>query len=126
VVSGRCDIKNPDRGVALLQTTTAFAWTPEQVRVLETVDFDRQPPGTVLRDFETLLDLLGDSGLPLTPAQRFTMKSLETINRNLTHPLDLRLQRAAQQSYPHINGLYLLLRASGLSLVDTPKQYGEW
>ncbi len=101
-----------------MQTTTTFAWTPEQVRVLEAMNFDQQPPGTVLRDFETLLGLLGDSGLPLTPAHRFTMQALETINRNLVRPLDLRLQRAAQQSYPHINGLYLLLRASGLSLVD--------
>lgn len=85
----------------------------------ETHDFERQPPGTILRDFETLLNLIGDQGMPVTPAYVFAMSSLETINRSLSHPLELHLKRASQKSYPAINGLYLLVRATGLSSIDT-------
>jgi hypothetical protein len=93
-------------------------WTPSRIRVLETQDFKQRSPGTVVQDFETLLSLMGDQGLPVTPSHLLAIKSLETINRRLTHPLDLGLKRAVQKSYPPINGLYLLLRATGLALID--------
>jgi hypothetical protein len=90
---------------------------------LDAPDFQRQAPGTILRDFDALLDLIGDPGLPVTPGHLLTLKTLETINQRLTHPLELGLKRAIQKSYPHINGLYLLLRSSGLALIDTaPKK----
>ncbi|NEX19467.1 plasmid pRiA4b ORF-3 family protein [Thiorhodococcus mannitoliphagus] len=86
---------------------------------LDTPDFERQPPGSILHDFEALLGLIGDQGLPVTPGHQFAMKTLESINQHLTHPLELGLKRAMQKSYPHINGLYLVLRASGLAWIDT-------
>jgi Plasmid pRiA4b ORF-3-like protein len=97
----------------------AFELTPTQTNLLEAQDFERRAPGTLLRDFEALLNLIGDQGMPVTPAHLFAMNCLEAINRNLTYPLELRLKRAMQKSYPHINGLYLLLRASGIGLIDT-------
>lgn len=42
---------------------------------------------------------------------------LSEINARLTHPLQLGLKRPQQKSYPHIHGLYLLVRASGLTYV---------
>jgi len=107
----------------LVEKDHAFEWTPVQINLLEAQDFEHQAPGTILRDFEALLSLIGDQGMPVTPAHLFAINGLETINRNLTHPLELRLKRPIQKSYPHINGLYLLLRATGISLVDTqPKK----
>ena len=51
------------------------------------------------------------------------MNRLETINRRLTQPVELPLKRPVQKSYPHINGLYLVLRAVGIGLIDTqPKK----
>lgn len=93
--------------------------TPMPIKVFETQDFEQRAPGTILQDFEALLGLMGDQGLPVTPAHLLALSCLETINRSLTHPLELRLKRAVQKSYPYINGLYLLLRASGLTLIDT-------
>ncbi|MBK1723614.1 IS1096 element passenger TnpR family protein [Thiocystis violacea] len=92
---------------------------PTSTHPLEAPDFERQPPGSILRDFDALLDLIGDQGLPLTPGHLFAMKTLESINQRLTHPLELGLKRAMQKSYPHINGLYLVLRATGLAWIDT-------
>jgi len=101
-----------------LKTSRALKLTPFQIRLFETRDFEQRAPGTVLQDFETLLHLIGDHGLQATPSHLFAIKSLETINRSLTHPLELGLKRAMQKSYPPINGLYLLLRATGLALID--------
>ncbi len=97
----------------------AFELMPAQTKRLEAQDFERRAPGTLLQDFETLLSLIGDQGMAVTPAHFFAMSCLETINRSLTHPVELRLKRAAQKSYPYLNGLYLLLRATGISWIDT-------
>jgi hypothetical protein len=72
-------------------------------------------PGTILRDFDALLDYLGGRGLPVTGAHQVTKGVLPEINARLTHPLQLDLKRPQQKSYPHIHGLYLLARASGLA-----------
>lgn len=94
-----------------------FDLTPAQRQLLSAQDFEQQAPGTVLGDFAALLDLIGEAGLPVTPAHQLAMSCLETINRRLAQPLELRLKRAMQKSYPPINGLYLLLRATGLGLI---------
>jgi hypothetical protein len=93
--------------------------TTQKNRLLEAQEFSQEGPGTIVRDFEMLLNLIGDQGLPATPAHQLALKNLEMINQRLTHPLELKLKRALQKSYPHINGLYLLLRASGLGVIDT-------
>ena len=94
-----------------------------QIKLLEAQEFEHRSPGTILRDFETLLGIIGEQGLPVTAAHLFAMSVLETINQHLTHPLELRLKRPMQKSYPHINGLYLLLRATEIGLIDTqPKR----
>ena len=105
--------------VSPMTKTPTLARTSTPSRQLDAPDFERQPPGTILRDFDALLGLIGDQGLPITPGHLFAMKTLETINERLTHPLELRLKRAMQKSYPHINGLYLVLRASGLARIET-------
>ena len=46
------------------------------------------------------------------------MSALAELNARLSKPLRILLRRPQQKSYPHINGLYLLLRASGLSLIE--------
>lgn len=102
-----------------MKTAQSFDFTPVQRQLLAAQDFERRPPGTILRDFEALLSLIDDAGLPVTPAHLFAMSSLETINRRLAQPLELRLKRAPQKSYPPINGLYLVLRATGLGQIET-------
>jgi hypothetical protein len=102
----------------LMKKRHAFELTPAQITLFEAQDFEHRAPGTLLQDFEILLRLIGDQGMVVTPAHLFTMRCLETINRSLTHPLELCLKRAAQKSCPYINGLYLLLRATGIGLID--------
>jgi hypothetical protein len=79
---------------------------------------DERGPGTVLADFETLLSIVGQDGIPVSGKHELLpMKSLAQLNARLTHPIETGLKRPQQKSYPHINGLYLLLRATGLARV---------
>ena len=92
--------------------------TPEQQRILTSQVIDEHQPGTILRDFETLLTVIGDEGTAVSQKnQILPMNTLVALNAQLTHPIQLGLKRPVQQSYPHIDALYLLLRAAGLGLI---------
>jgi hypothetical protein len=75
-------------------------------------------PGTILQDFQTLLDFIGEKGISVSGKQHvLPMKSLAELNQQLSKPIQTNLKRPQQKSYPPINGLYLLLRASGLGQI---------
>jgi hypothetical protein len=76
-------------------------------------------PGTILKDFNAVLDLIGPDGLETNGKYHFLpMRRLPELNARLSKPMAMTLQRPAQKSYPSIHGLYLLLRASGLAFVQ--------
>ncbi len=69
-------------------------------------------PGTVLRDFETLLNFIGDSGVRSTGKYHLLpMAGLATLDEQMAAPVRPRLERPQQFAFPQIHGLYLLLRA---------------
>jgi hypothetical protein len=76
----------------------------------------------MLADFETLLKIVGEAGMPATATHLLPLSSLDFINRSLSHPIEIPLARPQQRSYPHIDGLYLLLRASGLGHITVAKR----
>lgn len=93
--------------------------TPDQRQTLSNQIIDENGPGTILRDFDTLLDFIGPAGVEVGGKhQLLPMKRLGELNARLTHPIEIDLKRPMQKSYPPINGLYLLIRASGLAPVE--------
>lgn len=38
--------------------------TPAELKLLQTRDFSQNPPGTILRDFDALLDFIGTGRVP--------------------------------------------------------------
>lgn len=84
-------------------------------QVLADIPIDPQTH-PVLRDFATLLDFVRRERPPLTKGGQFPMAVLEPINGLLSRQTEHGLKRPSQKSFPHIAGLYLLLRASGLVL----------
>src|SRR5215472_9566700 len=109
---------------------------PEHKRTLQSLVIDNSHPGDILPDFEAVLNLIKESGLPLTASEQLPMSTVQDINARLARPLQVSLQRPQQKSYPPIHGLYLLVRASGLtrlesvgkkpSLVLDNDMYGQW
>ena len=47
----------------------------------------------------------------------FPLQLLRELNQRLTHPVELDLKRPVQKSFPPLNGLYLLLRTTGLGQI---------
>jgi hypothetical protein len=78
-----------------------------------------ESPGTILKDFATLLDFIGPEGIETSGKYGFLpLRLLPELNARLRKPVALDLKRPQQKSYPPIHGLYLLLRASGLAYVQ--------
>jgi hypothetical protein len=85
-------------------------------QLLQQQAIDEKGPGTVLADFETLLRFIGPDGVPVSGKYGLLpMRSLAQLNSQLARPIEIGLKRPQQKSYPHIHGLYLLLRATGLA-----------
>ncbi len=68
--------------------------------------------------FEAFLRFFAERETPVTGTHQLPRRLLPEINARLAHPLALGLQRPQQKSYPHIHGLYLLVRASGLTCLE--------
>lgn len=85
---------------------------------LQNLPSDSPPSNTILRDFEMFLDYIQTNHIAVTKTEQLPLKTIKTINERLTQPLEIGLKRPTQKSYPHINGLYLLARASGLIITQ--------
>ncbi|MHC1770062.1 MAG: hypothetical protein AB9869_38240 [Verrucomicrobiia bacterium] len=84
-------------------------------RVLTEQTISMESPGTILRDVQTLIDLIGPEGIPTKSKQgNPPTAALPEINRRLSNPIDLNLQRPLLRDYPKIAGIYILLRVMDL------------
>src|SRR5262249_6406130 len=87
----------------------------KQQQLLRELTITALTPGTLLHDFDTFLTFIANHPLAATGKHRLLpLSSLDAINARMAHPLMLDLKRPVQKSYPHINGLFLLARATGL------------
>ncbi len=79
-------------------------------------------PGPVVRDFETFIGFIASQNVfaggknDLLP-----MNALAELNARMTRPIEFRLKRPVQKSYPNLQGLYLMARASGIMRVERVK-----
>jgi hypothetical protein len=90
----------------------------DQQRLLREQVVDERRPGRILADFETLLGFIGKAGLTVSGKHNLLpLGLLPQLNARLCRPVEIGLERPQQKSYPNINGLYLLLRATGLAYV---------
>lgn len=87
-------------------------------KTLEGLSITDSSPGTIVRDFNILLDYLAENDISIRSRLQLPLHVLPRINALLTHPIQLNLTRPQMKSYPHIYGLYLLLQCSGLAYVE--------
>ena len=87
-------------------------------QALERVEISSERgPGTILHDFDALLSYVAEREMRITSRQQLPLAALPEINERLKRHIQQGLKRPQQKSYPHIHGLYLLLRVSGLTYV---------
>jgi hypothetical protein len=88
-------------------------------KTLKNQVINEKSPGSILADFKTLLRFIGPEGFPVSGSRHyFPLRFLPDINEQMTQPLDIDLKRPLQKSYPHINGLYYLLRMTGMVYLE--------
>ena len=86
-------------------------------QVLHDQSIDEDQPGTILRDFTTLVEFIGVKGLKTTGKHFLLPQSrLQELNERMSHPLVHQLKRPQQRSFPHLHGQFLILRASGIGI----------
>src|SRR2546425_10611757 len=96
----------------------SLSLTKDQEQVLREQVIDADQPGAVLRDFRTLLDYVGSQEVPVKgKSNLLPIQAIGELDQRLSRPLRLELQRPQLKSHPYLQGLHLLLRASGLSRV---------
>ena len=93
--------------------------SPADQKALKSQTINEKKPGSILADFEALLRFIGPEGIPVSGRrQYFPLRLLPDINGQMTQPLGIDLKRPLQKSYPHINGLYYLLRITGMACLE--------
>jgi hypothetical protein len=76
-------------------------------------------PGSILHDFRIILDVVGLDGVEAGGKYNLLpLKFIGDLDEKLSRPLRLNLKRPQLRSHPYVQGLNLLLRASGLSRVE--------
>jgi len=87
-------------------------------QVLRDQQITETEPGSILHDFGVFLDFVAANHPVASPKNHLLPQAcLAMLNERLAKPIEVRLKKAVQKSYPHLNGLYLLARASGLMRV---------
>ncbi len=85
--------------------------------VLQAQKFDETQPGTILRDFTTLVEFIGADGLKTTSKYfMLPQAKLHELNERMSCPVKYRLKRPQQRSFPNLHGLFMILRASGIGI----------
>lgn len=79
-------------------------------------------PGTIVADFETLMDFVNGGVRSTGKYHLLPMARLNELDERMTQPLRPKLQRPQQRSFPHLHGLYLLLRTT---LIGIPSGNGK-
>ncbi len=80
---------------------------------------DENGPGSILKDFEVLLGFIEEGVRSTGKYHLLPMARLFELDQRMTKPLQPRLKRPQQKSFPHLNGLYLLLRATQLGVPES-------
>jgi Plasmid pRiA4b ORF-3-like protein len=107
----------PDQKVVIM--FVGYKFTKHHEKCLREQVITADQPGPVLRDFRVLLDFLGSKGVESTGKYNLLpLKFIGELDGRLSRPLKLKLKRPQLRSHPYLQGLNLLLRASGLSRVE--------
>jgi len=75
-------------------------------------------PGPILHDFAAMLRYVQANNVALSNTGLLPMKALRPLNETMHRPLEVGLTRPHLQSFPNIEGLFMVLRASGLVRVE--------
>lgn len=100
----------------LYTDSPGFTLSGRAQQILRDQEIDDDPE-TILHDSETLLHFIGNDSLKTTSKYYLLPQGkLDELDMQMSHPVMHRLKPAQQRSFPHLHGLFLLLRSSGMGV----------
>jgi hypothetical protein len=74
--------------------------TEDKKQLLQQKTISQNTPGTILRDFQTILEFLQPEGVEISSTHhQFSLKYLQQLNSQLSYSIDINLKRPVQKSY---------------------------
>ncbi len=95
--------------------------SPEYERILKEAVITKDGPGTILKDFEILLNYIRKQELLVAGTHRLPRAALGEMNALLSHPIQLRLKRPEQNRDETVKELRVLEMHG-----NPPEQYPNW
>lgn len=89
--------------------------------VLEARTITNDEPGTILRDVEIVLEVIGEGVQVGGKNANLPPAMLPHLNQRMADPIELKLRRALLRDYPNVAGVYILLRTLGLVVPEKKK-----
>ncbi len=101
-----------------------FTLNDTHAQLLKNQIFTEISPGSIVKDFNTFLDYIQSTKVEATPSNDLVnQKHLEPLNQRMTNPRHIKMNRPTFHSYPNLEGLYLLLRSTGIiKIVSSQKE----
>ena len=90
--------------------------TARHARKIESPVVVEDSLGTIVADFEALMDFIATGVCSSGKHHLLPMARLNELDELMTTPLRPQLQRPQQRSFPHLHGLYMLLRATRIGI----------
>jgi len=92
--------------------------------LLSETEITAEAPGTILRDAEVLLGAIGVEGVASASKNgNLPTNQLEALNKAMADPVELGLKRPLLRNYPNLSGVFLLLRAMEVVMVQGRRTY---
>ncbi len=90
----------------------------KEIHILRNTEINDENPGSILKDFRSVIKYLQNNKVPATPsAGYFSISHLAPMNEILSNPIRIDKKRPQKKSFPNLMGLYLLLRGTGLLII---------
>ena len=93
-----------------INMTKDMTLSEDQISIFKKMTIDSENPGSILRDFETCLEFIGnEGGIPASGKHNlFAISLLPELNDKMSHPIKIDMTRPMKKSYPNINDIILL------------------
>ena len=118
-IIGRGDVgRVGSEGAKVFSVPDFPKFTAQHQKVLHNLRIDEHTPGTIVHDFDAMLAFFREKEQSLTDTLQLPLKLLPLLNARMAHPVPTPPPRSGIKAYPHLFGLYLLLRSCAMTRLE--------
>jgi len=93
----------------------------KDIEILKKFDIENPETCSIVKDFNLMLDYVIEKTISLTANNIISSVVLKEINDFLSYKIEFNKPKISYKSYPNVSAMFLLLRLSGLTKIETIK-----